>query len=77
MKDGEAVEATICQYVDWLLSTYNPNNPEENNWIKPVIHPCQKKHVDANMTDTDYEDLLNTVQTYSLQFCILFEKKTE
>lgn len=56
VKHGPVAEATICKSVDWLLSTYNPNNPEENNWIKPVIHPCKKKHVDANITDTDYED---------------------
>ena len=29
VKDGAEAEATICKYVDWLLSTYNPNNPEE------------------------------------------------
>lgn len=29
VKDGEAADATTCKYVDWLLSTHNPNSPEE------------------------------------------------
>ena len=53
VKDEESAVATTCRYVDWLLSTYNANNPDENNWIKPVIQPCQMKHIDANMSHRD------------------------
>ena len=39
---GEKAADTACQYVDWLLSTVNPNPPDENMWIRPHVHPCQK-----------------------------------
>ena len=38
---GHQAANTVCQYVDWLLSTVNPNPPDDSNWIRPEIHPCQ------------------------------------
>ena len=38
-----------------------------------------KKHVDADMTDTDYEDLLNTVQRHtrcSSAYCLKRKEMT-
>ena len=29
---------TVCQYVDWLLLTVNPNPPDEDMWISMVAH---------------------------------------
>ena len=58
---------TVCQYVDWLLTTVNPNPPEDNIWQRPQIHPCQKKHKDIVDCDieSDYCDLLNMVQRHT------------
>ncbi|CAB4024278.1 Hypothetical predicted protein [Paramuricea clavata] len=40
--DQQAAD-TVCQYVDWL-STVNPNLPDEDMWIRPEVHPCQRSH---------------------------------
>ena len=32
---GQKAADTVCQYVDWLLSTINPNPPDEDMWIRP------------------------------------------
>jgi hypothetical protein len=32
---GQKAADTVCQYVDWLLSTVNPNSPDEDMWIRP------------------------------------------
>ena len=39
---GQKAADTVCQYVDWLLSTVNPNPPDEDMWIRPQVHPCQR-----------------------------------
>ncbi|CAB3984730.1 Hypothetical predicted protein [Paramuricea clavata] len=36
---GQKAADTVCQYVDWLLSTVNPNPPDDM-WIRPEVHPC-------------------------------------
>ena len=66
--DGKRASQTICQYVDWLLSTYNPDPPDNGTWIKPSIHPCQRRHkdiVNAQESNNDYIDLFNTVQRHT------------
>ena len=79
--EGKKASQAVCEYVDWLLSTYNPNPPDEGSWIKPSIHPCQRQHKDiVNMqqSDDDYVDLLNMVQRHtrcSTNYCL--RKKTE
>ena len=66
IKAGEKAAETACQYIHWLLSTVNPNPPDENMWIPPEIHACQK-HIDIPDFDlhSDYLDLLNMVQRHS------------
>ena len=61
---GKDASVKVCQYVDWLLSTVNPNPPHENMWMRPAFHPCQKRHEDILdfELDNDYADLLNMVQ---------------
>ena len=66
--EGKKASQTVCEYVDWLLSTYNPHPPEDGFWIKPSIHPCQRQHKDimnTQQSDDDYVDLLNTVQRHT------------
>ena len=74
---GNKATQTVCQYVDWLLSTRNPNPPDEDMWI----HPCQRQYKDIPNwdIDSDYVDLLNTVQGHtscSTSYC-LRKKGTE
>ena len=73
VQDGKKASDVICKYVDGLLSTYNPDPPDNGNWIKPTVHPCQQHHKDIQNTDTDYIDLLNTVQRHtrcSSNYCL-------
>ena len=80
--EGKKASQAVCEYVDWLLSTYNPNPREDGFWIKPSIHPCQRQHRDimnTQQSDDDYVDLLNTVQRHtrcSTEYC-LRKKKNE
>ena len=62
--EGEKASRNICQYVDWLMSTNNPDPPDNGTWVKPSIHPCQKPHKDIVDAHSDYVDLLNTVQRH-------------
>ena len=71
--EGKNASIKVCQYVDWLLSTYNPNPPDDGRWIKPSVHPCQRRHRDIENFDDDYVDLLNTVQRHtrcSTSYCL-------
>ena len=74
--EGKEAAKAVCQYVDWLFSTYNPNPPDNGTWEKPIIHPCQRRHKDIlNSQDfnDDYVDLLNTVQRHtrcSTNYCL-------
>ena len=65
IQDGKNASEVICKYVDWLLSTYNPDPPDNGIWIKPTVHPCQQHHKDIQNSDSDYIDLLNTVQRHT------------
>ncbi|CAB4043659.1 Hypothetical predicted protein, partial [Paramuricea clavata] len=72
---GQKAADTVCQYVDWLLSTVNPNPPDEDMWIRPEVHPCQKSHhnIPEHEKQSDYVDLLNMVQRYtrcSTNYCL-------
>ena len=75
IETGQKAADTACQYVDFLLSTINPNPPDEDMWIRPDQHPCQKqyKEIDDSNLDTDYVDLLNMVQRHtrcSTSYCL-------
>ena len=72
---GQKAADTVCQYVDWLLSTVNPNPPDEDMWIRPEVHPCQRSHHDIpeHEKQSDYVDLLNMVQRHtrcSTSYCL-------
>lgn len=62
--NGKKAAATICDYVDSIMSTYNPQPPCDNNWKKPDIHPCKKHYTDipSDEHNEDYVNLLNTIQ---------------
>ena len=72
---GKIAAETACNYVDWLLTTVNPNPPEEGTWTKPNSHPCQRRYqdiMDCDIND-DYCDLLNMVQRHtrcSTSYCL-------
>ena len=72
IEDGQRAAETVCQYVDWLLSTVNPNPPDEDMWIRPETHPCQRSHSDIleHERQSDYVDLLqvNYVKRSSFDF---------
>ncbi|CAB3977795.1 ATP-dependent DNA helicase PIF1 [Paramuricea clavata] len=71
---GQKAADTVCQYVDWLLSTVNPNPPDEDMWIRPEVHPCQRSSdIPEHEKQTDYVDLLNMVQRHtrcSTSYCL-------
>ncbi|CAB4014021.1 Hypothetical predicted protein [Paramuricea clavata] len=71
---GQKAADTACQYVDWLLSTVNPNPPDEDMWIRPEVHPCQRSHdIPKHEKQLDYVDLLNMVQRHtrcSTSYCL-------
>ena len=74
IETGQKAAETVCQYVDWLLSTVNPNPPDEDMWIRPEVHPCQRSHdIPEHEKQTDYVDLLNMVQRHtrcSTSYCL-------
>lgn len=75
IENGRKATATICNYVDTILSTFNPQPPVDNNWTKPIIHPCKRRHKDIPHAerDMDYVELLNTVQRHthcSTNYCL-------
>ena len=65
--NGKKAEKQVCDYVDHLISTNNPLNPDENDWIATEVHPCKLKYTDIEESewDDDYVNLLNTVQRHS------------
>lgn len=75
IKEGQDAENIVCDYVDFLMCTENPCNPDDGNWVKPNIHPCKKHYEDIKKTECnkDYEDLLNLVQRHtqcSTAYCL-------
>lgn len=72
--NGKDAEQLVCNYVDFLLSTWNPCSPDEG-WSKPNYHPCQVSYLSLQSKDMerDYVDLLNSVQrhtTCSSKYCL-------
>ena len=75
IESGNKPAQTACQYADWLLSTVNPNPPDDNMWLRPQVHPCQRSYKDIPdyEKDSDYSDLLNVVQQHtrcSTNYCL-------
>lgn len=73
VREGQDAESVICKYVDFLMLTENTCNPGSGNWVKPDTQPCRKNFDDIQQIewDEDYEDLLNSVQTYTMFNCLL------
>lgn len=42
--NGKDAEQLVCNYIDFLLSTWNPCSPDEG-WSKPNYHPCQVSYL--------------------------------
>ena len=80
-KKGKKAESTVCQYVDFLLTTWNPCSPDEG-WSKPNSHPCQTPYLsltEEKMED-DYVNLLNSVQRHTLcstKYCLREKDSSE
>lgn len=65
IKKGKEAETIISNYVDYLMSTQNPTNPD-TSWVKPQNHPCKLRFQDIqNDWDNDYENLVNLVQRHT------------
>lgn len=73
VREGQDAESVLCKYVDFLMLTENTCNPDSGNWVKPDTQPCRKNFDDIQQIewDEDYEDLLNSVQTYTMFNCLL------
>ena len=41
IEDDKEAERIICKYIDFLMSTENPCNSDEGDWVKPDTHPCK------------------------------------
>ncbi|CAB4012614.1 Hypothetical predicted protein [Paramuricea clavata] len=70
-QDIEAGQKAAAQYD----TTVNPNPPDEDMWIRPEVHSCQKSHHDIpeHEKQSDYVDLLNMVQRHtrcSTSYCL-------
>ena len=64
--EGASAERKVCQYVDHLVSTCNPCDPEQE-WVKPSVHPSKIPYTDTFEADEDYVNLLNSVQRHTLR----------
>ena len=74
IRKGKEAENILCAYIDNLMTTENPTNPDDGSWVKPDVHPCKEHFKDAMRDpDKDYEDLVNLVQRHtkcSLAYCL-------
>ncbi len=72
IQEGEQAKKTVLEYVDWLVTTCNSSIPSET-WHLPHPHPCTKQPNRINDSDSDYEDLVNSVQRHtrcSAAYCL-------
>ena len=75
--DGKKASQQICQYVDTLMSTYNPCPLDSEIWIKPKIYPCKQRHECVTDIDDDYTNLLNIVQRHTCcntRYCLRYKQ---
>lgn len=73
IKKGNEAEKKISDYVDSLMTAINPSPPSEDNWAKPVIHPCKRKlsQIPDSQLEQDYIDLVNMVQSHThCSYCL-------
>lgn len=66
IREGKIAETTVCQYVDFLLSTWNPCHPDEG-WSKPNLHPCKRSFLslEDHQMKSDYVNLVNSVERHT------------
>ena len=62
IEQGKEASQRIATYTDSLVSIFSPLSPETDTWMKPQTHPCRRKHEHIGDRESDYVDLLNTVQ---------------
>ena len=70
--EGENASTILCNYADWLLSTENPQPPEEGTWVKPQHHPCQQRPCETDK-NADLANVINIVQRHthcSTTYCL-------
>jgi len=75
IENGKLANMTVCNYVDSLLTTWNPQMPSDSKYIKPSIHPCRQEYLNISHIDydCDYVNLLNAVQRHtrcSTNYCL-------
>ena len=76
--EGKKASHIVCDYVDRLITTWNPFPPHSEIWTKPHVHPCSRRHIDISDSDqdSDYIDLVNTVERHtncSTRYCLKHE----
>lgn len=77
LEQAQKASQTVCNYVDSLLPTWNPQLPHDGSWQKPKVHPCSRRYDEIPQTEieSDYIDLLNTVQRHthcSSKYCLRY-----
>ncbi len=63
-KEGVKAKAEAFQYANWLVTTCNDFVPD-GTWSLSVPHPCAVNVDDIVNVDSDYHDLVNSVQRHS------------
>ena len=72
---GIQAESVVYQYVDFIVTTWNPCYPEEG-WSKPDSHPCQTTpylSLNDKQKEEDYVNLLNSVERHTMcstKYCL-------
>ncbi|CAB3983695.1 Hypothetical predicted protein [Paramuricea clavata] len=58
------LESETTRYVDWLVTTFNEELPDEN-WRIPDPHPSAVSATTVDNRDNDYHRLVNTVERHT------------
>ncbi len=72
IEEGAKAKAAALKYANWLVTTSNDNVPD-STWSLPVPHPCAVKFQHIADVNTDYHDLVNSVQRHtrcSAAYCL-------
>lgn len=72
IEEGAKAKAEVLQYSNWLVTTCNNSMPDDS-WSLPVPHPCAGKVNDITNVDSNYHDLVNSVQHHtrcSATYCL-------
>ena len=48
ISDGKKASKIICEYVNRLITTWNPCPPQNEMWSKPHVHSCSRQHEDID-----------------------------